>query len=99
MPATFQDTIDLLVPELQRRGIFWNDFHVPSGTYRENLFEMAGQHEPLDSHPAGRLIWRAPKNDHRLNGTNGSSHSVNGHANGVCSEDEEALDPMSMQIS
>ncbi|KAK3673944.1 hypothetical protein LTR78_006146 [Recurvomyces mirabilis] len=33
-PATFRDTIDMLGPELQRRRIFWHDFHVPGGTYR-----------------------------------------------------------------
>jgi hypothetical protein len=29
--------VDLLVPELQRRGIMWDDYAVPNGTFRENL--------------------------------------------------------------
>ncbi|KAK3635132.1 hypothetical protein LTR56_014904 [Elasticomyces elasticus] len=96
MPATFQDTIELLIPELQRRGIFWDDFHVPGGTYRENLFELKGQHEPLLGHPAERMIWRAPKEEARGTKTNGT----NGYTNGYHYEEEdESLDPMSMQLS
>ena len=98
MPQTFVDVVELLIPELQRRGIFWNDFHVPGGTYRENLYEMAGQHEPLPDHPAAAMIWRAPKDEHLLNGMNGS---VNGYANGHSGDkkdDEEVVDPMSMQL-
>ena len=93
MPQTFTDVIEFLIPELQRRGIFWQDFHVPGGTYRENLFEMAGQHEPLPDHPAAAMIWRAPKEEH------GMSETINGFANGHADNEEEQLDPMSMQLS
>ena len=60
MPQTYEDVVDLLIPELQRRGIFWNDYCVPGGTYRENILEKPGQREPLPSHPAAKLIWRPP---------------------------------------
>ena len=97
MPGTFEDTIELLVPELQRRGILWDDFHVPGGTYRENLFEMKGQHEPLPEHPAAKLIWRAPvKGAHSVNGT---GHAINGYASGYTEEHEHRLDPMATQLS
>ncbi|KAK5122538.1 hypothetical protein LTR85_003801 [Meristemomyces frigidus] len=99
MPQTFVDVVELLIPELRRRGIFWNDFHVPGGTYRENLYEMAGQHEPLPDHPAAAMIWRAPKEEHLPNGVNGMT---NGHANSHATdeiEEEEVVDPMSMQLS
>jgi len=92
MPQTFVDTIELLVPELQKRGLFWNDFHVPGGTYRENLYEMAGQHEPLPDHPAAAMIWRAPKHEEATNGVNGYS---NGHH---WDDEEDQVDPTSMQL-
>lgn len=51
--------IDLLIPELQKRGLFWNDYAVPGGTYRENLTGVKGQNEPDPKHPAHAYIWRA----------------------------------------
>jgi alkanesulfonate monooxygenase SsuD/methylene tetrahydromethanopterin reductase-like flavin-dependent oxidoreductase (luciferase family) len=35
-PETFTDIVDLLVPELQRRGVYKKEYH--SGTLREKLF-------------------------------------------------------------
>ena len=67
MPGTFTDVIELLIPELQRRGIFWNDYAVPGGTYRENLTETKGQREPCDDHPAAAMIWRAPEVEAKAN--------------------------------
>jgi len=98
MPQTFTDVIELLIPELQRRGIFWQDFHAPGGTYRENLYEMKGQHEPLPDHPAAAMIWRAPGED-AVNGggVNGLTNGHHGH--GQEDGEEESIDPMSMQLS
>ncbi|KAH6718160.1 hypothetical protein BKA61DRAFT_670573 [Leptodontidium sp. MPI-SDFR-AT-0119] len=31
------EAIFLLLAELRKRGLFWDDYKVPSGTYRENL--------------------------------------------------------------
>ncbi|KAH6977448.1 luciferase-like domain-containing protein [Ilyonectria sp. MPI-CAGE-AT-0026] len=36
-PQSWKDIVELLVPELQRRGIYWNDYDVPGGTLRENV--------------------------------------------------------------
>ena len=58
MPQTYVDVVEMLIPELQRRGIFWNKYSVPGGTYRENFFDKPGQAEPLRTHPAGAMIWR-----------------------------------------
>lgn len=61
MPQTYEDVVNMLIPELQRRGIFWDNYCVPGGTYRENFYEKPGQSEPLPSHPAAKLIWRPTK--------------------------------------
>jgi hypothetical protein len=91
MPQTFADVIELLIPELRRRGIFWDDYAVPGGTYRENLYERAGQAEPPSNHPAAAMIWRAPEpNGEMVNGVNGI---VNGHM-----EEVLILDPTAMQL-
>ncbi|KXS98145.1 hypothetical protein AC578_9409 [Pseudocercospora eumusae] len=63
MPQTFEDVIELLIPELRKRGLFWDGYCVPGGTYRENLYEEPGQHEPLPDHPAAQMIWR-PTTEH-----------------------------------
>jgi FMN-dependent oxidoreductase (nitrilotriacetate monooxygenase family) len=48
-PEGFQDFVDLVVPELQRRGIYKRDYR--SGTLREKLFGHARLAPP---HPAAR---------------------------------------------
>ena len=104
MPQTFTDVIELLVPELQKRGLFWEDYHVPGGTYRENLYEMKGQHEPLPDQPAAKMIWRpSPKHTHFADDQ--AYPAVNGATTGLTNgwheeeEQGERLDPMSMQLS
>jgi len=101
MPGTFTDVIELLIPELQRRGLFWTDYAVPGGTYRENLTEIKGKCEPRADHPAAKMIWRAPEveADTETEGgkLKGSSEGLtNGwHGGG---EVEERLDPVAMQF-
>lgn len=73
MPQTFEDVIEMLVPELRRRGLFWEDYCAPGGTYRENLYEQPGQREPPEAHPAAKLIWHPPAE---------GSHDEHGGANG-----------------
>lgn len=48
-PGTFEDFVDLVVPELQARGRVWNDY--PEGTLRERL---SGTDSPFvaSHHPA-----------------------------------------------
>lgn len=58
-PSSFQDVVNLLVPELRSRGMFWEDYAVPGGTYRENFYQQQGQSGPLPEHVAARYRWRA----------------------------------------
>ncbi|KAJ9134873.1 Nitrilotriacetate monooxygenase component A/pristinamycin IIA synthase subunit A [Coniochaeta hoffmannii] len=67
-PQSFKDIIDLLLPELRRRGLFWDDYDVPSGTYRENFYGRAGQRYPPDQHVASSYHWKAgvPASEHAI---------------------------------
>ncbi|CAK7238202.1 hypothetical protein SEUCBS140593_010428 [Sporothrix eucalyptigena] len=58
-PQSFKDIIDLLLPELKRRGLFWDDYAAPEGTYRENFYGTPGQKVPLDEHVASTFHWKA----------------------------------------
>lgn len=58
-PGSFKDIIDLLIPELRQRGLFWDDYAVQKGTYRENLYNRAGQSGPPTDHPASKYRWHA----------------------------------------
>ena len=51
-PETFSDIVDLVVPELQRRGVYKLDY--APGTLREKIF-AAGQARLPANHPAARL--------------------------------------------
>ena len=50
-PESFEDFVDLVVPELQRRGAYKHDYH--PGTYREKLFGSGRAHLALP-HPAAK---------------------------------------------
>lgn len=56
-PDSWRDVVELLVPELQRRGLFWGDYEVPGGTFRENLFGV-GQSRLRGDHYGSRFKWR-----------------------------------------
>lgn len=58
-PGTFVDVVELLLPELRSRGLFWEDYAVPGGTYRENFYRVQGQKGPLKEHPASKYRWKA----------------------------------------
>jgi FMN-dependent oxidoreductase (nitrilotriacetate monooxygenase family) len=51
-PGTFVDFIDLVVPELQRRGRYWHDYDEGT-TLRERLYGP-GHSRVRDDHPAAR---------------------------------------------
>ena len=89
LPGTFVDVIELLLPELRRRGLFWDDYAVPGGTYRENLRAEQGQKWPLSTHPASKYAWDPPMEQ---NGEASMTHSNEAYAN-------TALDPMNMQLA
>lgn len=59
MPRTFEEVIELLLPILKERGLFWEDYAVPGGTYRENLYGKQGLSRPLADHPAAAYHWKA----------------------------------------
>ncbi|KAK3385965.1 luciferase-like domain-containing protein [Podospora didyma] len=65
-PQSFKDIIELLVPELRKRGLFWDDYAVPGGTYRENFYGQKGQTYPPEQHVASTYHWRAgvPASEH-----------------------------------
>ena len=67
-PGSFKEVIDLLLPELRRRGLFWDDYAVPKGTYRENIYRKPGQSGPPADHPASKYRWEAvvDQADHKI---------------------------------
>ncbi|KAJ5989519.1 hypothetical protein N7481_004729 [Penicillium waksmanii] len=58
LPDTFDDVIRLLLPELQSRGLFWSDYAVKGGTFRENVYGKQGQSRLPESHPGAKYFWR-----------------------------------------
>ncbi|KAI0136201.1 dibenzothiophene desulfurization enzyme A [Xylariales sp. AK1849] len=67
-PQSFKDIIQLLLPELRKRGLFWDDYAVPEGTYRENFYQRPGQSGPLQEHLASSYRWKAgvPADQHQI---------------------------------
>lgn len=59
IPETFDDMIELLLPELRRRGVFWDDYAVDGGTLRENYLGVEGRNRLAESHPGSKFVWRA----------------------------------------
>ncbi|CAK7237231.1 hypothetical protein SCUCBS95973_009890 [Sporothrix curviconia] len=57
-PGSWTDVVDLLVPELQRRGLYWLDYAVPGGTFRENLL---GCKTLRDDHYGSTFKWGTAK--------------------------------------
>jgi FMN-dependent oxidoreductase (nitrilotriacetate monooxygenase family) len=49
-PGSHEDVVDLLVPELQRRGLMWEDYEVDGGTLRENLYSTKGMSMLREDH-------------------------------------------------
>ncbi|KAL1988315.1 hypothetical protein VTN96DRAFT_9998 [Rasamsonia emersonii] len=67
-PGSFHDIIELLLPELRKRGLFWDDYAVKKGTYRENFYGKKGQTGPPEDHPAAKYRWKAgvDAKDHKI---------------------------------
>ncbi|KAI1840958.1 hypothetical protein JX266_012818 [Neoarthrinium moseri] len=53
-PTSWEDIVDLLRPELVKRGLFWENYDVPGGTFRENLL---GQKSLRDDHYGSCFKW------------------------------------------
>lgn len=101
MPQTFEDVIELLIPELRKRGIFWDGYCVQQGTYRENLFETPGQHEPFPDHPAAKMIWRPGSKS--VSFAASDRKDIGGQMKEVVDlkdplSEEDQLDPTAMQL-
>ncbi|HJU09898.1 MAG TPA: LLM class flavin-dependent oxidoreductase [Candidatus Binataceae bacterium] len=74
-PESFSDFVDLVVPELQRRGVYKTEYR--SGTLREKLFGRDSGRLP-DNHPAaGYRYLREPDSLHAR--SDGSEHQVLGN--------------------
>ena len=58
VPETFDDIIEHVVPELRKRGLFWNDYAVPGGTMRENFYGKAGKTRLPETHPGAKYVWK-----------------------------------------
>ena len=58
-PGSFEDVVELLIPELQKRGLYWDDYAVPGGTARENLQGTPGKPFLPKHHPAAKFRWSA----------------------------------------
>jgi hypothetical protein len=55
-PSSFEDVVELLVPELQKRGMYWEDYKVPRGTFGENLMGKGSARLRTDHH-GSRFKW------------------------------------------
>lgn len=51
---------ELLIPELQKRGIYWSDYAAPGGTARENMLGAPGVPLLAPEHPGAKVRWNAP---------------------------------------
>src|ERR1022692_1135236 len=58
-PDSYETAVELLVPVLQRRGLMWDDYAVPGGTFRENLYGIPGQTSLPEHHPGSKFKWNA----------------------------------------
>lgn len=62
-PTTFEEVVEFLIPELQKRGLVWDDYPDIGRplTFREQLFGVDRKDSSflLETHPAHKLRWRA----------------------------------------
>jgi hypothetical protein len=58
-PESIEDLVELLIPELQKRGLYRTEYPVPGGTFRENMQEKPGQPLLGLDHPAAKVRWNA----------------------------------------
>jgi hypothetical protein len=58
-PGTYTEIAELLLPELRLRGVFWDDYTVKGGTYRENLYGVKGENGLPADHPGAKFRWKA----------------------------------------
>ncbi|KAH8646144.1 FMN-dependent oxidoreductase [Xylariales sp. PMI_506] len=56
-PDSYESIVELLIPELQKRGRMWTEYAFPGGTFRENLYGLEGQTYLPDDHPGHQFKW------------------------------------------
>jgi hypothetical protein len=56
-PGSQEDVVELLVPELIKRGLMWDDYEVQGGSLRENLHSAPGQKELPKDHYGHKFKW------------------------------------------
>lgn len=60
-PESWEDVVQLLIPELQRRGLYWTEYpaHTESGcgTLRENAYCTPGEPMLRADHPGSQFKW------------------------------------------
>lgn len=49
-PGSFEDIVELLIPELRRRRMIFENYAVEGGTFRENLLRQPGQRTLRQDH-------------------------------------------------
>lgn len=72
-PGSFEDVVDLLRPELVKRGLMWEDYDVPGGSLRENLNGNIGRKRVPKDHYAEKFQWETYWKDGVEPVTNGHS--------------------------
>lgn len=58
-PGSFEDVIEFLIPELRRRGVFWDPVAAEGRTTRENYLADGRGPRLRDDHPGARFKWPA----------------------------------------
>jgi hypothetical protein len=76
---SYEDIVELLVPELQKRGLMWQDYHVPGGTFRENLHNILGEPGLSPRHPGSKFKWNSQTEQSQMNGHINEEVKTNGH--------------------
>lgn len=81
-PMFYEDIVKLLVPELQKRDLMWQGYHVKGGTFREYLHNIPGEPGLSPRHPGSKFKWSAQANEKiEMNGNRNRNGKVktNGH--------------------
>ncbi|CAM9018777.1 unnamed protein product [Wickerhamomyces anomalus] len=58
-PENFENIVDILIPELQERGLAQKEYAVDGGTYREQVYRQKGHTFVPEDHYAYPLRWKS----------------------------------------
>lgn len=83
-PESIEDLVELLIPELQKRGLYRTEYPVVGGTFRENMQGKPGQSLLGADHPGAKVRWNATGST-IVEGevTNGTKRTRQTHENGA----------------